>query len=193
MGYTTDEIGTVLEAVASDCVAPASGSVIAIVGAFGAALVEMAAIQSNPSAEQPGSNEKGPTSMQATRSHQRTALLNLAAADSRTVDSIYAGQDIPSQADVTRGTGIPLTIARSCTTVLENAAAIESTLTDPVKPDFNIGVVLLQTAAKAALAIVEENMTLIDNKKRRAEFVSQAEDVRENLETCRSMLDLERP
>ncbi len=189
MGYATEEIGTILEAVASSHVTPASGSVIAIVGGFGTALVEMGAIQSDPSSEQQNSHEEGHQSIETTLYHQRNVLLDLAEADSRTVDSIHTTNEAPSQTAVERGTGIPLTIARSCTTVLEVTSDDVLPVSERVRPDLIAGLAIVRTAGIRALHIVDVNLDTIDNRQVREELGSQATAIRETLRNTTKRLE----
>ena len=176
----TAQIGTLLDGVASERVAPASGSVTALIGAFGTALVEMAVIHTRMAREDT-TISSGVTSAGELLSGQRSTLLTLADADARTVDWMSTESQPPTQKQRKRGTGVPLTIARSCTTVLEVTNDDVIPVSDRVRPDLVAGLTFVRMAGITALHIVADNLDTIDNRQVREELGSQATAVRETL------------
>jgi formiminotetrahydrofolate cyclodeaminase len=151
-----------LEAVASNRVAPAGGSVVGVVGAAGTSLVEMAAIHTLE--HRPDENLEVAHS---TLAHQRDTLQSLATADARVVEDLFGGEGTGVEASLLdRATGIPLTMVEACTNALEAAQAVAELVVDSVRPDLVTGITFVVAAARTATWIVRSNFESIDEEAR---------------------------
>lgn len=168
MHDTDRSIEAFLDAVASAAVAPAGGTVVAVVGAAGAALCEMACVHTLRADEIPRSEHPlGPVRSELER--RREGLLTLADADARVVDAAFgsAGDDGVTDgkpADgrerriLKRTIGIPLTIAESCGTVIELGASVIDGATHGVVVDAWAGLSIARAALEAAAFTVRSNL-----------------------------------
>lgn len=163
-------IGEFLEAVASERVVPAGGTGAAIAGATGAALCEMTCIHAeHPAAERPRAEAELLTEAREELHRGRVRLLRLGDADAEAIAelrSVLGETDASSGGTTTeerRATGVPLTIAEACLSVLEAAEVAVELGSDNAVPDAVTGVLLAESALKSALYIVRHNTEDLEN------------------------------
>lgn len=178
MDMETQTITEFLDAVASERVAPAGGSVVALAGASGAALVEKAVVHTLENGQaDPSVLEKLRVTTSTLEDH-RSTLVSLASSDAASVDALFAGNS--EQLDQTllkRATGIPLSIAKTCTGVLSTALEIVTAVGSNVAPDLYSGLYLVYSASVAAIRTVEHNLSHIDATSVRSDFETRLEAV----------------
>ena len=163
-------IGAFLEAVASERIVPAGGTAAAVVGATGAALCEMTCIH----AEQ-ATVERSPAEAELLADAQeelkraRVRLLQLGDADAEAIEalrSVVQRADTDNEEPTTeerRATGVPLTIAEACLSVLEAAEVAVELGAENATPDAVTGVLLAESALESALYIVRHNTADLEN------------------------------
>lgn len=167
----TQEIGAFFDAVASNRVAPAGGSVVAYAGAGGAALVEKAIIHTLENRSGAGSDTDRLRDLRQSVQNHRKTLQSLGISDAEAVDELFAGA--PEDLDQTvlkRATGIPLSIVESCSNVLEDSLAISTAANGAVTPDLYTGLYILYSAALAAVRTVNTNLELVEDPSIRSQF-----------------------
>ncbi|WP_311173782.1 cyclodeaminase/cyclohydrolase family protein [Halobellus ordinarius] len=166
-----------LAAIASEQVAPAGGSAVAIAGAMGAALCEMVCIHTLAARDEP---DRDPDANAATRAdgeatlrelrtdleRERHRLLALADGDAELVEDLFGGGANGSTARLRkRATGIPLAIAEASVTVLDGATIASERGRPGVAADATTGAYLADAAIRASLATVRTNLeTLSDDE-----------------------------
>lgn len=180
----TQEIGAFFDAVASDRVAPAGGSVVALAGAGGAALVEKAAIHTLKNGSGADSEKEMIRNVRQSVRNHRSTLLSLATSDAEAVDALFAGAtDETDQTVLERATGIPLSIADSCSSILEDSLGIITAVDGAVAPDLYSGLHILYSATLAAVRTVESNLDLIEDSSMRSQFEARKNAVLHELAT----------
>lgn len=172
--------------IASENVAPAGGSVVAVAGAMGAALCEMTCVHTLNS----DTSEAQASEITTTRDQlaaQRETLLQLAGQDARVVETVFTGEEA-SQAEVKRSLGVPASIAETCLGVLEQGATIVEWNDRAVVADANTGLVLANAALNAAIFIVNSNLDHVSDQSfvtemeaRVGEIVTAADSIAEGL------------
>lgn len=162
MNCPSQTITAFLDAVASENVTPAGGTAAAVTGATGAALCEMVCIHT---IEKEGDGDVDPELRPARDelNAQREHLLRLADADAGVVDDL-SGSGPPSQAVLKRATGVPLTIAEACATVLDAAVVPAAVGTERARPDAVTGAYLVQSGLQSAVFTVRTNTDYIDDR-----------------------------
>ncbi|MBS3760149.1 cyclodeaminase/cyclohydrolase family protein [Halodesulfurarchaeum sp.] len=180
----TQEIGAFFDRVASNRVAPASGSVVALAGAGGAALVEKAAIHTLENRLGADSEKEMIRDVRQSVRNHRSILLSLAASDAEAVDALFAGaSDETDQTVLERATGIPLSIADSCSSILEDSLGIITAVDGAVAPDLYSGLWIVYSATLAAVRTVETNLELIEDSSLRSQFEARKNTVLQDLAT----------
>lgn len=180
MDLGTHELDQFLDAIASSRVAPAGGSAAALTGAIGAALAEMAARHTR---ERRGETDAVDLTLAQERlAQQRTVLLTLASEDADAIGALFGeGAEDPDDAVVSRATGIPLSIADACVTVLEAALDIAESVDGAVRQDLHTALSLTVGAAWAAIRTVDPNLDLLEDAEVRVELEQRAETTTERL------------
>ena len=170
MNYAEEPIGEFLEAVASERVVPAGGTAAAIVGAAGAALCEMTCIHAeHPAVERPSAKAELLSEAREDLRRARVRLLQLGDADAEAIEalrSVLKGVETDREETTTeerRATGVPLTIAKACLSVLEAAEVAVELGADNATPDAVTGVLLAESALESALYIVRHNTEDLEN------------------------------
>lgn len=166
-----------LAAIASEQVAPAGGSAVAIAGAMGAALCEMVCIHTLAAREDPNRDpdanaairadgEATLRELQTDLERERGRLLALAGGDAELVEDLFGGGADGSTARLRkRATGVPLAIAEASVTVLEGATVASERGRPGVAADATTGAYLADAAIRASLATVRTNLeTLSDDE-----------------------------
>lgn len=162
MTFPSQTIAAFLDGIASENVTPAGGTAAAVTGATGAALCEMVCIHT---IEKEGHGDAVPE-LRAARDElntQREHLLRLADTDASVVDDL-SGSSPPSQAVLKRATGVPLTIAEACATVLDAAIVPTKIGTERARPDAVTGAHLVESALQSAVFTVRTNTDYIDDQ-----------------------------
>ncbi|WP_336023826.1 cyclodeaminase/cyclohydrolase family protein [Halobellus salinisoli] len=196
-------IGAFLDDVASERVTPAGGTVVAVSGAMGAALCEMACIHTiaaRSTEDDPDSDEPEIDDFEAIRADlagQRRRLLALAEQDATLVDELFGGGSSGSpsgSASVSadrlskRAAGIPLATAEASLAVLEAAAVVGNHGRIGVAADAKAGAYLADAALRASLATVRTNIEALEDtsyaaklEERGAQIAATAADVRRDV------------
>jgi formiminotetrahydrofolate cyclodeaminase len=172
MSYDEVRIGTFLDDVASERVAPAGGTVVAVAGAMGAALCEMACIHTMGARETgeavEGDDENGERPFETMRedlARQRRELLALADQDATLVDELFGGDaGEPTDRVAKRATGIPLATAESSLAVLKDAAVVVEHGRSGVVADARAGAYLADAAVQASLSTVRVNTAALSDR-----------------------------
>jgi formiminotetrahydrofolate cyclodeaminase len=113
---------------------------------------------------------------------QRTVLLTLASEDADAIGALFGeGAEDPDDAVVSRATGIPLSIADACVTVLEAALDIAESVDGAVRQDLHTALSLTVGAAWAAIRTVDPNLDLLEDAEVRVELEQRAETTTERL------------
>jgi formiminotetrahydrofolate cyclodeaminase len=156
VSFDRQAIDRFLSDIASENVTPAGGTGTAVVGAVGASLCEMVCLHTDPADAGSAADLAG---IGEDLRRQRGHLLDLAAADARVVDDLFAGEEgDPDESGVRRAIGVPLTVAESCLTVLELAVDVTAAGPRAAVADAATGVVLTHAALRAALLTAERNL-----------------------------------
>ncbi|QCC47560.1 cyclodeaminase/cyclohydrolase family protein [Halobellus limi] len=171
MSYDDVRIGAFLDDVASERVAPAGGTVVAVAGAMGAALCEMACIHTTNAGEASdatvrqgdGAAERSFEVIRDDLARQRRELLALAAQDATLVDELFGGDGEPTDRLAKRASGIPLATAESSLAVLEDAAAVVERGRSGVAADARAGAYLADAAVQASLSTVRVNAAALSD------------------------------
>jgi formiminotetrahydrofolate cyclodeaminase len=177
MDYSDRTIDELLADVASERVAPAGGTVTAIVGALGASLCEMVCLHAAGAGVEDAKLEDARDELAA----ERARLLDLADADAAVVDELFGGDGGEvDQSGLKRSVGIPLTVAESALDVLELAAAVTAATDRAVVADAATGAHLARSAVRASLFTVRSNFdgiadpSFVVETERRADEVEDA-------------------
>ncbi len=179
MPYAEATIREVLSAVASQEVAPAGGTVAAVVGAMGAALCEMVYLQAPPETYPTRGDAGWQTLGEELRTSQEE-LLDLADADAAVVDQVFTDQTgEPRTTDRKRAVGVPLSIAEACADVIESGAVVTAATDRASITDAKTGVLLAHAALRAAILTVRANCSLSDDQ----QFIEETTRRVESLET----------
>ena len=173
MSYDDVRIGAFLDDVASERVAPAGGTVVAVTGAMGAALCEMACVHTMSARETSdatvqhgtdGAAERSFDSIRGDLARRRRELLALAAQDATLVDELF-GSDAGEPTDrlAKRAAGIPLATAESSLAVLEAAVVVERGRSG-VAADARAGAYLADAAVQASISTVRVNAAALSDR-----------------------------
>jgi formiminotetrahydrofolate cyclodeaminase len=141
-----------LDAVAREEPAPGGGSVSAVVGALGAALVEMAARFSHDWAGGPGA---------AARARQlRDRLTALAPQDAAAYEALLAARREGGDArgELSDAAAVPLEIAEAAVDVVVLGALVAGSGNANLRSDARAGALFAEAAARAAANLVEVNL-----------------------------------
>ncbi len=186
MDIQEDTIAEFLSEIASENVAPAGGSAVAVAGAMGAALCEMTCIHTLNSIRSGAHTSEITTTRDQLRA-QRETLLHLAGEDARVIETVFTGS-AASQADVKRALEVPLSIAETCLDVLEQGATIGEWTDRAVAADANTGLMLADASLRAAIFIVNANLDHVSDQSfvtemegRIAEIVAAADAIADEL------------
>lgn len=178
MDMETQTVTELLDAVASERVAPAGGSVVALAGASGAALVEKAVVHTleNGQVDAPVLEKLRVT--RSTLEEHRSTFVSLASSDAASVDRLFAGDREHLDQTLLKGaTGIPLSIAETCSSVLSTALEIATAVGQNVALDLYSGLYLVYGASVAAIRTVEYNLSHIEATSVRNEFQTRLDAV----------------
>ena len=198
VAYEDMPIGEFLDAVASERVAPAGGSAVAIAGATGAALCEMACVhtlaardESNPDGRDAADGSpqtEGPTltELGTDLERQRHTLLALAEGDAELVDELFGGGEGPTERLRKRATGVPLAIAEASLAVLEGAAIVRNRARPGVAADAITGAYLADAAVGASLATVRANLETLSDEEFAAGVIDRVEAIEGSATAVRS-------
>ena len=170
MGYDDVRIGRFLDDVASARVAPAGGTVVAVAGAMGAALCEMACVHTISAREaddgdEGAAPERSFEELREDFARQRRRLLALADQDATLVDDLFGGDaSEPTERLEKRATGIPLATAEASLIVLEEAAVVVDRGRSGVVADARAGAYLADATLRASLSTVRVNATALSDR-----------------------------
>lgn len=151
MGVGDDRIEGFLDALAGTGLTPSGGAAVALTGAIGTGLVEMACAHTNSAG--PGAEFAG---VQSALEHHRGRLVALADRDAAAVGAWDA--DPTDQAAVETLTRVPLEIAGACRDALTHAPTVAAGSTKRVLPDAAAGTVLVHAGVRASCRIARANL-----------------------------------
>ncbi|MEF8776589.1 MAG: cyclodeaminase/cyclohydrolase family protein [Haloarculaceae archaeon] len=177
MEYRDQTIGQFVSNIASTNVVPAGGTGAAVVGATGTALCEMACIHT---VESEGFADVAAelATIEAELERQRTALLDLAERDAATVSALLdAADDEEEHAAMKMATGVPLSIAEACGSVIEHAVVVTGMGNPRAVPDAVTGTYLVRGALQASLYTVGHNLKDIPHGSFRTDVERRVSDV----------------
>ncbi|WP_248910263.1 cyclodeaminase/cyclohydrolase family protein [Halocatena marina] len=159
MIYSNQSISDFLNTVASQKVTPAGGTAAAIVGAIGTALCEMVCLHTMGEDEY-ADVEVEMAEIQEELGIQRGFLLELADKDAEVVDELLAAyrDDSDQTVAMKKATGVPLTIAEACLSVLEYATVVTEKGNRNAVPDAGTGSFLVYSALQASVYTVRTNL-----------------------------------
>lgn len=177
MNYGDQPIDDFLDDVASQRVTPAGGTAGALVGAIGTALCEMVCIHTT--GDECGDVADGMVEVQEDLRSQREFLLELANRDAEVVDDLFgANRD---EADRTlamkRATGVPLTIAEACLSVLERAVVVTEKGNGNVVSDAGTGSFFVHSALRASVFTVRTNLNHLSDRALTEQMETRAADI----------------
>lgn len=159
MRYGDQPISDFLDNVASQRVTPAGGTATALVGAIGTALCEMVCLHTI------GKDGYADVEAEMAEIHeefgqQREVLLELADKDADVVDGLLAAYRDESDQTVAmkKATGVPLTIAKACLSVLEYAVVVSEKGNKNAVPDAGSGSFLVYSALQASVFTTRYNI-----------------------------------
>jgi formiminotetrahydrofolate cyclodeaminase len=187
------KLGAFLERLGSSDPTPGGGAAAAVVGALGAALVEMTA---NLTIGRP---RLADVQEQARRMAQRAAdlrhrLEQLADADAEAFDQVTAAYKLPRgddaqkaartraiQAALRVAADVPLQTAQICAEVIEVAEDAAPVLNPAVISDVLVGALLAQSALNGAALNVEINLASMTDAATIAQYSTALEEARSNV------------
>ena len=189
MNHTARSIEAYLSSVASPAVAPAGGSTVAIVGAAGASLCEMARIHAaNPApvALEPLSLSPAPTAAdsdvvslrEALRSRRRR-LLDLAETDAVVAEETFGPEMAPTALDgqMQRALEVPVAIARALVDVTILGTAVLRVTEGPVAVDGRMGGLLAHGAYQATQVTIDANVAAMSETAVPAGLVEHVQEI----------------
>lgn len=153
-------IGDFLDRIASRRVTPAGGTAVAVVGATGAALIEMACIHG--SIAEGAAVDRGSLDVIADDvASRRDQLLSLGHQDAEIVDALFGTDAASEDAEtIKRAVTVPITIASTAIDVREDGRTVVQTVSSDVRVDARAGTMLLTAVARAALEMARVNLEL---------------------------------
>jgi len=164
MDHREQAIGEFLARIASENVTPAGGSGVAVAGAIGASLCEMACVHTLEDGAYDGVNPEL-DEIRDDLGAQREHLLKLADRDAAVVDDLFAADgDGNDRTARKRSVGVPLAIAESCSTVVERGAVAAEAGKPTTAPDAETGVCLARAALRASVFIVRRNVAQLSEE-----------------------------
>lgn len=184
MDFGAQSIDEFLDAIASETVAPASGSAVATTGAMGAALCEMACVHTLGN-----DPEEVPIDLEGLRDRLRTKrgqLLRLAGQDTQVIETVFAATSAdPTPADTDRLVGIPVSIAEAGLAVIEMGSTVVDGVDRTVVADARAGLLLADASFEGALWLVRNNLDRVSDAAR----VEQTEERVADLVETRTGID----
>lgn len=164
MAIADDSIEAVLDAVASNRVAPSGGAIAALTGASGTALCEMGCLHTIGSGGDEDVDAGLADVASDLRSH-RGDLLELADSDAAAVDAVQSayrreptdGRNEAIDRASRRAVEVPVSIAATCLDVLDLAEVVAAEANERVLPDVGTGALLVHVALRSAVWIVRIN------------------------------------
>ena len=162
-----------IDAIASENVTPAGITGAAVSGAIGAALLEMACIHSDSTAD-----ETALARVETEVRENRERLLALATADEQVVDDLFASSSTePTDDEYKRVTSVPLSVATVCLTVLEAAELVAAECGSNVLADAVGGALLAKSALDASLYTVRYNCAFVSDRSFRDRTERRADEI----------------
>lgn len=153
-------IGDFLDRIASHRVTPAGGTAVAVVGATGAALIEMACIHGSV-AGGAGVNHGTLDVVAEDVASRRDQLLSLGQQDAEIVDALFGSAGATEDVETSkRALTVPITIASTAIDVREYGRTVVQTVSSDVRVDARAGTILLTAVARAALEMARVNLEL---------------------------------
>ncbi|MFD1514520.1 cyclodeaminase/cyclohydrolase family protein [Halomarina rubra] len=162
MEYNHQTLDEFLSGIASPRVTPAGGSAAAVVGAVGTSLCEMACIHT---IGKEGYEDVEPqlSEIQTNLQHQRRALMGLAGADAEAVSELLsASEETSREIAAMKAVGVPITIAKACSTVLDDAVVVTATANENAVPDAGTGSYFVHSTLESSLFTARTNLQSIE-------------------------------
>lgn len=164
-------IDELLASIASDSIAPAAGTSIAVAGAFGFAQLEMAAIHLDT------------TNLDDHREQlrdDRERMLDLGARDATFVDDAFGSTDDITEDMYHQLADIPITTAEVALSGLQSGLDLIDERDEPAVPDAICGLWLLRSVLSAAGMIARINLPYVTDEtdqEQMADRIERVEDV----------------
>lgn len=161
MSYRERSIDEFLGNVASERVTPAGGTALAVAGATGAALVEMACIHADAAVD---GSEVDLAAERATLATQREQLLTLGEQDAVIVDDLFGSDADPGPQALRRAVTVPLGIGQAALQVVDVGRRVFAALRTDVAVDARAGLQLAHAVVQAAVYMVRSNLGVTDDR-----------------------------
>ena len=179
-------IGEFLDAIASEQVAPAGGTVAAITAATGAALCEMVCVHTIAGMDDGAAGEL--SELRSGLRRRREKLLALGEQDAGLVDDLFGDDEEPSRRLQRRAAGIPLAVSEAAASVLIDAETAHRRGRSGVAADAKTGAYLADAAVRASLETVRINAAALPDRSFAADLESRARAVEESVSDARTRL-----
>jgi formiminotetrahydrofolate cyclodeaminase len=184
MTYADRTLSAFVDSIAAGDPTPGGGSAAAVVGATGAALVEMVCTLSI-GREEYADVEDELEDVRASMQDTRARLFELADEDSAAFEAVMAAFKTPEdegraesiQEASQRATEVPLETAEACLTVVEHAVPVTQKGNENAVTDGGTGALLANAALQAALYNVAINLGTIDDEEFVDETAARAEEI----------------
>lgn len=162
MSYRERSIDEFLGSVASERVTPAGGTALAVAGATGAALVEMACIHADAAVD---GSEVDLAAERTTLATQREQLLTLGEQDAEIVDDLFGSTDAdPDAQALRRALTVPLGIGQAALQVMDVGRRVFAALRTDVAVDARAGLQLAHAVVQASVYMVRSNLGVTDDR-----------------------------
>ena len=200
-GIGAETVGGFLDVLASDAPTPGGGSVAAVSGAVGAALVAMVARLTGGKAGYEEVDARM-TELNASADEARAEFLSFADRDAEAFDMVMAAFKMPKAADLekaersasiqrafTAAADVPLEVARRAVGLLALAVEVVDTGNANAASDGASAAQLLAAAAGCALYNVEINAASLNDAEAVGRYAEEVASLRARSETLRSATD----
>ena len=184
MTVADQTIGEFVANVASDDVPPGGGAAVAVSGATGAALCEMAC---NLTLDADGFEdvEREVRRARDDVASRRERLLALADEDSAAIGQLFDAYGTPEeegraeaiQRATERATEVPIEVAESCLEVLERLRMVTVEGKESALADAGLGAYLAHAALQASVFTVRSNLGSIDDRAFAGEMAGRADEI----------------
>ena len=190
--YDDMSVGELLDAIASERVAPAGGTATAVTGATGAALCEMVCIHTETAADteatDDGADRESLPALRARLQRRRRTLLALGEQDAALVEKVFGDGEVPSTRLQRRAAGIPLAVSETALGVVTDAETVHRRGRDGVAADARTGAYLADAAVRASLETLRINVVALPDRSFAADLEDRAADIERSAAAVRGRL-----
>jgi len=168
-------VEALVDGIASERVAPAGGTALAVSGAMGAALCEMCCVHTLARGSDDANGDERVADLRADLARHRETLLALADRDAAVVDELFgSGSGDAAPEARKRAATVPLAIAETALDVCRAAEEVIDRGRGDAVADAETGRYLAESAFRGALATARRSLALLDDP--------AAADLRERLD-----------